>query len=90
MDGNQSGMMAWGVQAWYDCAIDGTNGAYHRDINTRAELQQELPDLYRDPLGDPPGGQRIRRLLRQPVARADSPPSIPRRPSARLPGTQRE
>jgi hypothetical protein len=46
MDGNQSGMMAWGVQAWYDCAIDGSNGAYHSDINTRAELQQELPDLY--------------------------------------------
>jgi hypothetical protein len=45
-DGNQSGMMAWGVQAWYDCAINGTNGAYHSDINTRAELQRELPDLY--------------------------------------------
>jgi hypothetical protein len=45
-DGNESGMMAWGVQAWYDCAIDGTNGAYHSDINTRAELQKELPEFY--------------------------------------------
>jgi hypothetical protein len=46
MDGNESGMMAWGVQVWYDCAINGTNGAYHPDINTRAELQKELPDFY--------------------------------------------
>jgi hypothetical protein len=45
-DGNESGMMSWGVQAWYDCAINGTNGAYHSDINTRAELQKELPDFY--------------------------------------------
>jgi hypothetical protein len=45
-DGNQSGMMAWGVQAWYDCAINGTNGAYHSDINTRAELQKELPEFH--------------------------------------------
>src|SRR5262245_16238716 len=45
-DGNESGMMAWGVQVWYDCAINGTNGAYHSDINTRAELQKELPDFY--------------------------------------------
>jgi hypothetical protein len=46
MDGNESGMMSWGVQAWYDCAIDGTMGAYHSDINTRAELQKELPEFY--------------------------------------------
>ena len=46
MDGNESGMMAWGVQAWYDCAINGTDGAYHSDINTRAELKTELPDFY--------------------------------------------
>jgi hypothetical protein len=45
-DGNESGMMAWGVQVWYDCAINGTNGAYHSDINTRAELQKELPEFY--------------------------------------------
>jgi hypothetical protein len=45
-DGNESGMMSWGVQAWYNCAINGTNGAYHTDINTRAELQKELPDFY--------------------------------------------
>jgi hypothetical protein len=44
-DGNESGMMAWGVQVWYDCAINGTNGAYHSDINTRAELQKDLPEL---------------------------------------------
>jgi hypothetical protein len=29
--------MAWGVQAWYNCAVDGTNGGYHSDINTREE-----------------------------------------------------
>jgi hypothetical protein len=46
MDGDESGMMAWGVQAWYNCAINGTSGAYHSDINTRAELQKELPDFY--------------------------------------------
>jgi alpha-glucosidase len=46
MDGNESGMMAWGVQVWYDCAINGTNGGYHSDINTRAELQKEMPDFY--------------------------------------------
>jgi hypothetical protein len=46
MDGNESGMMSWGVQAWYDCAINGTMGAYHSDINTRAELQKELPEFY--------------------------------------------
>jgi hypothetical protein len=46
MDGDESGMMAWGVQLWYDCAINGSRGAYHPDINTRAELQQELPDFY--------------------------------------------
>lgn len=46
MDGDESGMMAWGVQVWYDCAIDGREGTYHPDINTRAELQQELPDFY--------------------------------------------
>ncbi|HKP58067.1 MAG TPA: hypothetical protein VJV78_15150 [Polyangiales bacterium] len=45
-DGNESGMMAWGVQVWYDCAINGTRGAYHPDINTRAELQKEMPDFY--------------------------------------------
>lgn len=45
-DGNESGMMSWGVQAWYDCAIDGSDGAYHSDINTRAELQKELPEFY--------------------------------------------
>jgi len=45
-DGNESGMMAWGVQVWYDCAINGTKGAYHSDINTRAELQKEMPDFY--------------------------------------------
>jgi len=45
-DGNESGMMAWGVQLWYDCAINGTKGAYHSDINTRAELQKEMPDFY--------------------------------------------
>jgi hypothetical protein len=45
-DGNESGMMAWGVQVWYDCAIDGTQGGYHSDINTRAELQRELPEFY--------------------------------------------
>jgi hypothetical protein len=45
-DGDESGMMAWGVQAWYNCAINGTNGAYHSDINTRAELQKEMPDFY--------------------------------------------
>jgi len=45
-DGNESGMMAWGVQVWYDCAINGTKGAYHPDINTRAELQKELPEFY--------------------------------------------
>jgi hypothetical protein len=45
-DGNESGMMAWGVQVWYDCAINGTKGAYHSDINTRAELQKELPEFY--------------------------------------------
>jgi hypothetical protein len=38
--------MAWGVQVWYDCAINGTKGAYHPDINTRAELQKELPEFY--------------------------------------------
>lgn len=46
MDGNESGMMAWGVQAWYNCAINGTMGAYHSDINTREELKKELPELY--------------------------------------------
>jgi len=46
MDGDESGMMAWGVQVWYDCAINGTNGAYHSDINTRAELQTQMPDFY--------------------------------------------
>jgi hypothetical protein len=46
-DGNESGMMAWGVQVWYDCAINGTNGAYHSDINTRAELQKEMPEFYK-------------------------------------------
>jgi hypothetical protein len=46
MDGNESGMMSWGVQAWYNCAINGTNGDYHTDINTRAELQKELPEFY--------------------------------------------
>jgi hypothetical protein len=45
-DGDESGMMAWGVQVWYNCAINGTKGAYHSDINTRAELQKELPDFY--------------------------------------------
>jgi hypothetical protein len=45
-DGNESGMMSWGVQVWYDCAINGTKGAYHSDINTRAELQKEMPDFY--------------------------------------------
>jgi hypothetical protein len=45
-DGDESGMMAWGVQVWYDCAINGTEGAYHPDINTRAELQREMPDFY--------------------------------------------
>jgi hypothetical protein len=45
-DGNESGMMSWGVQAWYDCAINGTRGAYHSDINTRAELQKEMPEFY--------------------------------------------
>lgn len=45
-DGDESGMMAWGVQVWYDCAINGSEGSYHPDINTRAELQQELPDFY--------------------------------------------
>jgi len=45
-DGDESGMMAWGVQVWYDCAINGTEGAYHPDINTRAELLQELPDFH--------------------------------------------
>jgi len=45
-DGNESGMMAWGVQVWYDCAINGTKGAYHSDINTRAELQKEMPEFY--------------------------------------------
>jgi hypothetical protein len=45
-DGGTSGLMAWGVQAWYDCAINGTRGAYHSDINTRAELKSELPDFY--------------------------------------------
>lgn len=46
MDGNANGMIAWGIQAWYDCAIDGEMGGYHSDINTRAELQSELPELY--------------------------------------------
>jgi hypothetical protein len=46
MDGNANGMIAWGIQAWYDCAIDGDMGGYHSDINTRAELQSELPELY--------------------------------------------
>lgn len=46
MDGNESGMMSWGTQAWYDCAINGTQGAYHTDINTRAEIQKELPEFY--------------------------------------------
>jgi hypothetical protein len=45
-DGNESGMMAWGVQVWYDCAINGTNGAYHSDINTRAELKAEMPEFH--------------------------------------------
>lgn len=45
-DGNESGMMAWGVQVWYDCAIDGSNGGYHSDINTRAELLKELPEFH--------------------------------------------
>jgi hypothetical protein len=45
-DGNESGMMAWGVQVWYDCAIDGSNGGYHSDINTRAELAKELPEFH--------------------------------------------
>jgi hypothetical protein len=46
MDGNESGMMSWGTQAWYDCAINGTKGDYHTDINTRAEIKTELPDFY--------------------------------------------
>ena len=46
MDGNESGMMAWGIQVWYDCAINGNMGAYHSDINTRAELEKELPELH--------------------------------------------
>jgi hypothetical protein len=32
-----------------DCptrTINGTNGAYYTDINTRAELQKELTELY--------------------------------------------
>jgi hypothetical protein len=45
-DGNESGMMSWGTQAWYNCAINGTKGAYHTDINTREELQKELPEFY--------------------------------------------
>jgi hypothetical protein len=45
-DGGTSGLMAWGVQAWYSCAINGTRGAYHSDINTREELKSELPDFY--------------------------------------------
>jgi len=45
-DGNESGMMSWGTQAWYNCAINGTKGQYHTDINTREELQKELPDFY--------------------------------------------
>lgn len=45
-DGNESGMMSWGVQAWYNCAINGKQGDYHTDINTRAELQKELPEFY--------------------------------------------
>jgi hypothetical protein len=44
-DGGTSGLMAWGVQAWYDCAINGSNGGYHSDIDTRAELAKELPDF---------------------------------------------
>lgn len=46
MDGNESGMMAWGVQVWYDCAINGQMGQYHPDINTRAELEKELPEFH--------------------------------------------
>jgi hypothetical protein len=45
-DGNESGMMAWGVQVWYDCAINGSKGGYHSDINTRAELEKELPEFH--------------------------------------------
>lgn len=45
-DGETSGIMAWGVQAWYNCAVEGTKGGYHSDINTRAELKKELPDFY--------------------------------------------
>src|ERR1700712_1656332 len=29
MDGDESGMMAWGVQTWYNSAIDGMMGGYH-------------------------------------------------------------
>jgi hypothetical protein len=46
MDGNESGMMAWGIQVWYNCAIDGTTGGYHSDINTRDELAKELPEFH--------------------------------------------
>lgn len=46
MDGNESGMMAWGVQVWYNCAINGMMGGYHSDINTRDELAKEMPDFY--------------------------------------------
>ncbi len=41
-----SGLVAWGVQAWYNCAINGSEGQYHPDINTRDELKTELPDFY--------------------------------------------
>lgn len=46
MDGNANGMIAWGIQAWYNCAINGSMGGYHSDINTREELQKELPELH--------------------------------------------
>jgi hypothetical protein len=46
MDGNESGMMAWGIQAWYNCAVNGMMGGYHSDINTRDELQKELPEFH--------------------------------------------
>jgi hypothetical protein len=41
-----SGLMAWGVQAWYNCAIEGTRNGYQSDINTRDELKTELPEFY--------------------------------------------
>ena len=39
--------MAFGVATWFNCALEGAQGGYHSDINTRDELKKELPEFYK-------------------------------------------